>query len=180
MSSILWRCHRFNTSTKQWISRLYEEMVVPILWGAAYECVPEACNVRIVIDDFEREVGIDVWNPGMSSKRWVQMDELKEMSSDGWAQRNECCTAKIRECGDARAHVNVQDPNDELEPECLASRNVLQAVWRSAVCAWRQNAHRNNFANPWHSVHSASYLCDVHDAVCNRGHRLLSDQGGKL
>ena len=26
MSSILWRCHRFSTSTEQWISRLCEEM----------------------------------------------------------------------------------------------------------------------------------------------------------
>ena len=52
MSSILWRCHRFSTSTEQWISRLckgeggsyfYEESVCVCV------CVPEACDVRIVI-----------------------------------------------------------------------------------------------------------------------------------
>ena len=29
---------------------------------------------------------------------------------------------KFESVEDARAHVNVQDPNDELETECLASR----------------------------------------------------------
>ena len=57
---MLWRCHRFSTSTEQLISRLCEEMVGPILRGTAYVCVPEARNVRIVIDDFDQEVGIDV------------------------------------------------------------------------------------------------------------------------
>ena len=28
MSSILWRCHRFSTSTEQWISRLCEEILI--------------------------------------------------------------------------------------------------------------------------------------------------------
>ena len=62
-----------STSTEQWTSRLCEEMVVPILRGAAYVCVPEARNVRIVIDDFEQ----GSWHCLKSR------DELKEMSSDG-------------------------------------------------------------------------------------------------
>ena len=40
--------------------------------------------------------------------------------------------SKIRECGDARAHVNAQGPNDELEPECLASR-LRRNVWQTVV-----------------------------------------------
>ena len=35
----------------------------------SYVCVPEACNVRIVIAAIlEKKVGIDAWNPGMSSE----------------------------------------------------------------------------------------------------------------
>ena len=48
MSSILWRCRRFSTSTEQWIFRLCKGD------GGSYFvrglCVfPEACDVRIVI-----------------------------------------------------------------------------------------------------------------------------------
>ena len=71
MSSILWKCHRFSTSTEQWRSRLCEgDGGSHFMRSCMCVCVPEACNVKIAgIADFEKEVGIDVWNPGMSSKQ---------------------------------------------------------------------------------------------------------------
>ena len=182
-----WVLNVSRTSTEQWISRLCKEMVVAILWRAAYVCVPEACNVRIVIGDFEKEVGIDVWNPG-----WAQRDEFRWMSSKRWVQMYECCTAKFESAGTSARTWMFKIRMTSLsrnawravwdgmlgKPLC---QNVCQAVWQSAVCAWRQNAHRNMFENPWHSVYSGSYFCDVHyDAICSGGHRLLSDQRGEL
>ena len=71
MSSTLWRCRCFCTSTEQWTSRLcagdgvsnlYEELV----------CVPEACDVRVTVAAILKEklalkspdvVDAAVWNP---------------------------------------------------------------------------------------------------------------------
>ena len=91
------------------------------------------------------------------------------------------------------AHMNVQGPNDELEPGCLARRlrrNVWQAVesdcltsrvTRCSVCL-KAECTSCHIANLTLDVSSASYLCDVHnDAVCSdRGQRLLSDQGSEM
>ena len=49
MSSILWRCHKFSTSTEQWISRLCKGDGGSYFMRSLCVCVPEACDVRIVI-----------------------------------------------------------------------------------------------------------------------------------
>ena len=44
----------------------------------------------------------------------------------------EGCTAKFESVETPARTVNVQDPNDELEPECLASR-LRRNVWQTVV-----------------------------------------------
>ena len=56
------------------------------------------------------------------------------MSSDEWINSenaSERLYSKFESVG-TPAHVNVQDPNDELEPECLASR-LRRNVWQTVV-----------------------------------------------
>ena len=58
------------------------------------------------------------------------MDELRWISSDGRMNSenaSETLYSKFESVG-TPAHVNVEDPDDELEPECLASR-LRRNVW---------------------------------------------------
>ena len=72
-----------------------------------------------------------------------------------------------------------------FETECLANRCVKMfgKPCDEVQCVLEGRMHIVTCLQILdNSVYSASYLCDVHyDAVCSdRGHRLLSDQGGEL
>ena len=122
MSSILWRCHRFSTSTKQWISRLCEEGPV---------CVPETCDGNRDCRDFEGDrrmrliLLFGIPTPGARLCERIQRMRVEDLKQ------------QIRERGDARAHeylsMDVGDPCDEVplvlpKAECTSKRRVLRTL----------------------------------------------------
>ncbi len=163
MSSILWRCHRFSTSTEQWISRLCEGD------GGSY-FMKDLCV-------FLKRVTVT-----------VIAAILKEIAGWGWY----CCLefrhrdAPVRtNLENASRRLYTANSRTWGRPcTWMPKYGCRRSVWRGVACASESRVHveAEGIANPWHPVYSACYLCDVHNnAVCSdRGQRVLSDQGGIL